>query len=470
MKPGIKTFSVMCLAAVLLVIWSGAQYADAPKIQLPKYTRAVLPNGMIVLLMERHELPLVNFRWVLKSGGSIGDPAGKEGVAALTAGLLRKGTTGRTADQIASALDFVGATYEANAALEFSAGSAELLKKDAPLGVEMIADMLMHPVFPQDEVVKLREQSIDAIKEAKSVPGQIIQNYFAGALYGSTLYGRPVGGTEKSLATISRDDVVRFYQTHYAPNQLMLVAVGDFAAPEMERLVRGKFGTWEKIDVTSPAVSDQTSAQGHHFLLVEKPDSTQTFFRIGNVGLARTSADWIPLDVVNTLFGGRFTSLINSALRIKSGLTYGADSFFSSRRARGAFTIASYTPNETTEKAIEMTLDVLKQFRQQGITEEQLQSAKAYIKGQFGLSIETNDELAETVSSMEFYGLPSDYIDTYFDKIDALTLARANEMVQKYYPSENLVFVLIGKRDVIEPVAKKLGGETKIKSIVDEGF
>jgi zinc protease len=469
-----RLFLRRCILMILCLLWlvpgllPGA--ANDEKIQLPLYKKVKLDNGMTLLLMERHQLPLVSFQWLMKSGGGVCDPPGKEGLAALTSQLLRKGTGSRSADQIAEALDFVGATYEASASQEFSAGTAEFLKKDLPLAIALISEMLMHPSFPQAEIEKMIQREIDGIKEEKAVPQRVIQRYYDGFLFGSHPYARPAGGTETSLGKITRDDITGFYSTHYVPNELVLAVVGDFNFSEMEASLKERLGSWKSGEVRLPAIQDAPSVQGKQILVVDKPDSTQTFFRLGNVGVARTSPDWISLQVVNTLFGGRFTSMINSTLRIQSGLTYGANSFFSSRKNRGSFTIGSYTPTGSTARALDLTLEVLKTLHEKGIDEAQLKSAKNYIKGQFGPTIETNEQLAETIVELEFYGLKADFINTYFDKIDAMTLADAKRMISTYFPQENLSFVLIGKASEIEPIAKKLGREVKKKLITDPGF
>ena len=440
------------------------------KIALPAYQKIKLENGMTILLMERHQLPLISYRWILRSGGSICDPEGREGLASLTAELLRKGTTTRSADQISEALDFVGASFDSYASKDYSGGSAGFLKKDLPLSLDLISDLLMHPTFPQAEVEKTVKQEIDGIKEDKGIPQRVIQIYFERFLYGSQLYGRPVGGNESTLAKISRDDIVRFYGTHYVPNELILAVAGDFNTADLEKGLREKFSSWEPKSVTVPEVKDAAPVEGKHILLVDKPDSTQTFFRIGNVGVRRTNPDWIPLEVINTLFGGRFTSMINSALRIKSGLTYGANSFFTERKSRGAFAIASFTPTASTERALNITLDVMKTFQEKGITAGQLKSAKIYIKGQFGPTLETSGRLADRIASLEFYGLDARYIDQYFAKVDALTLPEAKRIIQTYYPQDNWDLVLIGKNAAIAPMARKLASDVHQRSITEIGF
>ncbi|MBZ5534522.1 MAG: insulinase family protein [Acidobacteriia bacterium] len=443
---------------------------NAGKVQLPQYQTIRFDNGMTLLLLERHQLPLVSFRWVLKSGGSIGDPEGREGLASLTAQLLRKGTATRTADQISGSLDFVGANFHSGAAQEYAWGSAEFLKKDLNLAVDLLSDMLLHPTFPPGEVDKLIKQEIDSIKEDKAVPQRVIQYYFDGFLFGAQRYGRPLGGTETSLSKITRDEIASSYEAQFVPNELILAVAGDFSTSEVEAGLREKFNSWKAKKVATPVVNEASKAQGKHVLVVDKPDSTQTFFRLGNVGLARTNPDWIPVQVVNTLFGGRFTSLINTALRIESGLTYGANSFFSSRRMPGSFVISSFTPNDSTERALNMTLDALKDLHEKGISQDQLQSARNYIKGQFGPTIETNDQLANLIGDLEFYGLGPQYINTYFEKIDAVTLADAKRIIETYYPLNHLDFVLIGKGSVIDPVARKLASDVKHKFITDPGF
>jgi len=209
---------------------------------------------------------------------------------------------------------------------------------------------------------------------------------------------------------------------------------------------------------------------GARLLFIDKPDATQTFFRFGNVGIARNDPDRAAVDIVNTLFGGRFTSMLNTDLRIKSGLTYGASSFFSRRVAPGPFAITSFTKNATTEKALDMTLDVIKRLHEKGITEAELQSAKNYIKGQFPPTIETSDALAATIADLEFYGLDASDINDLYSKIDSMTVATAQRVINQYFPADNLVFVVVGKASEIEASAKKYAPVFEKKSITDPGY
>ena len=458
--------------AILLAATMGAQafaQQGSPALKLPPYKKLKLPNGLTVLLMEQHEVPLISFNLIVRSG-SAADPAGKEGVASATAALLRKGTGTRTADQLSAELDFIGGQLFAGAGADSTNLSAEFMKKDIVKGLDLLNDVLRNPTFPQEEVTKLVKQRVDGIKSSKDQAQGVIGNYYNAYLFGAHPYGRPANGTETSVASIARDDVVKFYEAAYVPSNVVVAAVGDFSTAEMERMLTEKFGAWPAKSPAAAAVKDAVPVQGRKLLLVDKPDSTQTSFRIGNVGIARTNPDRVAVEVVNTIFGGRFTSWLSTELRIKNGLTYGAGSAFNQRKARGPFFINSFTPNATTERAIDMAVDLLKKLQEQGISDEELKSAKAYIKGQFPTDIETNDQLAAQIADLEFYGLDAREIDGYFARIDAVTLAETKRVIKQYFPQENLVFVLIGKASEIEPAVKKYAPAVDKKAVSQPGF
>jgi predicted Zn-dependent peptidase len=473
MKPFFSLILLVCL------IWTDAsglaaqtlsQTPEMAGVRLPDYRTLRLDNGLTLLLMERHQLPLVSFRWRLQSAGAIGDPDGREGLAMLTARLLRKGTQSRSAEQIAAAVDFVGGSLDAGTAQEYAFGTAEFLKKDLDLAVDLFSDTLIHPSFPAEELNKMIKQEVDGIKDDKTVPGQVIERYYEAFLFGAHPYGRIPGGTETTLPRITREQVLDFHAKHYMPNQLVLAVVGDFSTPALEAALRERFGSWKAKLVSTPEVTAAPRVKESRALIVEKPDATQTFFRFGDVALSRTNKDWVTVQAVNSLFGGRFTSMINTELRIESGLTYHANSYFQARRLPGSFAIAAYTQNEATGRALDMALAVLKRLHEKGLTPEQLQSIKTYLKGQFGPTLQTNDQLVEILCELQFYGLGPDYINAYFQRIDAITIADANRVIAKYFPLDNLAFVLIGQGSVIEPVAKKLAGQVTRKPINAPGF
>ncbi len=467
-------------AALALTATSAAQKAGTPKaptagtstavtLKMPPYKKVRLKNGATLLLMERHTVPLIGFQ-VLIRAGSAGDPEHKEGAAFMTAGLLRKGTKTRSAEQFASDLDFIGGTFNSFATADATLISAEFVTKDVGKGLDLLSDALMNPAFPEDEFNKLLKQRVDGLKSAKDQAEGVIGLYYNAYLFGHHPYARPTTGDENSLAALKRDDAQKFYQTYYTPANTIIAVAGDFSAAEMEKMLAQKFESWPARSAPAISVPDPAPATGKRLLLIDKPDSTQTYFRVGNVGIARTNADRLYIDVVNTLFGGRFTSMINSELRIKSGLTYGANSFFDRRKARGPFVIGTFTRNATTVQTLDKTLEVLQRLHEKGVSEEDLQSAKNYILGQFPPTIETSQQLAGLMANLEFYSLDDREINEMVSKINAMTVADAQRIIKEYYPSDNLVFVLIGKASEIGDGVKKYAPKMETRSINDRGF
>lgn len=463
-----RTIRILCCLLAALAV-AAAAAAQPGTLRLPAYKKVVLRNGMTVLLMEQREVPLVSFA-VLMKAGSVLDPAGREGVASMTAALLRKGTATRSADDFSAQLDFIGGSFGAGATADATSISAEFMKKDLAKGLELLADAMLRPAFPDAEVKKLAAQRVDGIKSAKDRAAGVISQYFNAYLYGKHPYARPTGGDETSLASITREDVARFYEANYAPGGTVMAVAGDFSTAEMEKQLAAVFGGWPVKPAVAVALTDAPPVKGRRLLLVDKPDSTQTYFRIGNIGIARSNPDRVLVEIVNTLFGGRFTSMINTELRIKSGLTYGAGSGFAEWKAKGPFFVNSYTSNVNTEKALDMTLDVLKRLQDKGISDDDLKSAKAYLKGQFPPEIETGDQLAATLADLVFNGLDEREINTYYARIDAATMADVNRVIKQYFPLEDLVFVLVGKASDIEGLAKKYAPAVDRKSITAPGF
>ncbi len=446
-----------------------ASSAAAQRLHLPPHEKFVLKNGLTVLLLEKHGVPMINLFAIVKTG-SAADPAGEDGLASITAGLLRKGTKARTAQQFAADLDYIGGDFEAQAGADFSSVSAEFLTKDLARGLELFSDALLHPTFPQTEVEKLLAQSIDGVRGAKDDPQQVLGLYYYGYLYGAHPYGRPSAGDEVSLQRIKRDAIAKFYETNYAPGNTLLAMAGEFNGAEMRKNLEDVFGGWRARTVTASPIAATAPVKGKRLLLVDKDDATQTYFAFGNVGITRNDPDRVAIRVVNTIFGGRFTSELNEALRVESGYTYGVSSFFDSRKAPGPFGVFSFTKNETTTPAIDLALQVLRKLHKDGVTDEQLKSAKSYIKGQFPPNIETSRQLAQIIATNEFYGLGDDEINQLEARVDAVTPEIAKQVIQKHFPSENLVFVLIGKASAIGAAMEKYAEKRDARAISEPGF
>lgn len=457
------------LLAFLMLLFLLCPAAPGQSLRLPPHEKFVLKNGLTVLLLEKRGVPLISIFAIVKTGAAA-DPTGKEGLASVTAALLRKGTKNRTAQQFSADLDYIGGSFSADAGADFTAISAEFLTKDLARGLELFSDAVLHPTFPQSETDKILAQSLDGVKAAKDEPNSVLGLYYAGYLYGAHSYGRPSDGDEVSLKRIQRDAITKCYEANYAPGDTILGVAGEFDAAEMRKKLEETLGAWPARSVPNMAIPAAAPAKGKKLLLIDKPDATQTYFAIGNIGTAANDPDRVAIRVVNTIFGGRFTSELNEALRVESGYTYGASSFFDSRKAPGPFGIFSFTKNETTTPAIDLALQVLEKLHKNGVTEEQLKSAKSYIKGQFPPTIETSGQLARRIVVNEFYGLNDDEVNQLEARVDAVTPAIAKQVIEKHFPLDNLVFVLIGKASAVGPAVKKYADKVDGRSITEPGF
>jgi predicted Zn-dependent peptidase len=441
-------------------------YAD---VRLPKFTRQELPNGVVVYLMPKPGVPLVNFHVVIK-GGVESEPAGLAGISSVTAQLLRKGTARRTADQFSAELDGLGGEFAAGGTDQAVIANAEFLKKDFTRGLDLTADALLHASFPETEVKKILAQRIDAARSQKDNPQAAIAQYFRAFYYGPQHpYGRPAD--EASLKNIDRDKIVGYARRMYTGKNMIVIVGGDFDTTTAQAEVAKVFGEAPAGTAYQWASEVKVNAGASRLLLIDKPDATQTYFRIAQPGISRTDPERTTLQLINTLFGGRFTSMLNDALRVNSGLTYGASSILDLQRQQGAITISTYTRTETTEKAMDLALDVMKGMAAKGITAEQLSSVKAYVKGTYPRqALETSDQLANVLGDIEIFGLNRGEVDDLFSRIDAVTLDQANAAIKKHFRSDNLTFVVLGNASKIRESMKKYATSIKEVSVKEAGW
>lgn len=457
---------------VLTFLLAAAALAAQTAVRLPEYTRAVLDNGVTLALAPQPGVPLISVAVVVK-GGAESDPAGLAGLAQTTAELLRRGAGARTAERFSEDLDFIGASYSAEVDEQSTAVFMEFLAKDADRALELLADAVLRPAFSEAEVKKALSESVEQAKAAKDSPMAAGPLYYRTFFFGPQHpYGHPTGGDEISLPKIRRADITAYHARMYTGANLIVTAAGDFDAAAMrDRLAKafgaapaGKAYAWQK-DRPLPA---GTAAR---LLLVDKPDATQTYFWIGGPGIHRTHPDRVAVWIVNTLFGARFTSMLNDELRVNSGLTYGAVSRVDENRLTGRVSIFSYTRSEDTVKAIDMALDVLKRLREKGVSPEQLASAKAYLKGIFPTEeLETPDQIAGALAELELFGLPRAEIDDLFARVDAVTMEQANAAIQKRFGAGALTFTLVGPAAKIRNEVKKYAPRVVEVPIAAPGF
>jgi len=462
--------NVRFATTLLLALLFLSARAGALDVKLPQHERVVLPNGTVLVLSEKRDVPLVGLEATVR-GGASSDPEGLNGLSSLLAQVMQYGAGDRTAAQFAEAIESVGGELDASADIEGLRISADFMSRDAELMIELVADMLQRPALAEEELEKLRDRSINLIKAAKgSNPGQLLSAYGNAFLFGAHPYGNPVGGSEATLGAITHEDLLAYYEGFVGGDRLIISVVGDFNLEAMKARLIAAFGDWRAAASTPPALSAASKPGGQRVLLIDAPSATQTYFWIGNLGVAIYYPGRAELNLANTVFGGRFTSMLNTELRVNAGLTYGASSTVSRRLLPGPVVISSFTETSTTVEAIDLALEVLETFRRSGLDDEMLQSARNYIMGQFPPRLETAPQIAAQFAMLEKYGLDASFIDNYGPDLEGASSASVAAVIEEVYPSaEDLSFILIGNAaEIREAIAKY--GEVTVMSIDEPRF
>jgi len=452
---------VRALTVIVALLLSGGALANS--VTLPEYERVELDNGTVLLLAEKHDVPLVGLHAVVR-GGSVADPADKAGLAELLASVMQKGAGDRDAAEFAEAAAGVGGDISASADVETLEVTAEFLSRDIDLMIELVADMLMQPTLSEDEVIKERDRAIALIAAAKdSSLASLMPSYTNAFIFGDHPYGYSTFGSEATLAEISRDDIAQFHADHFGGDRLIIAVAGDFQLEALKARLTTVFGGWGAAAAPLPEVAPPEPATPGRVLLVDKPGAAQTYFWIGNVGVAVDYEGRAELNLANTVFGGRFTSMLMTELRVNSGLTYGARSRVVRHSRAGAVTIRSYTETAKTVEAIDMAVDMLERLHDRGLNDEMIESARNYIMGQFPPSLETASSLAGMFAFLEQHGLDRSYIDNYGAALAEATPVSVSNTIAEVYPqTDDLVFVLIGDADEIREAVARYGEVTEI--------
>ena len=456
--------------ALSLVLLPAATAFGAEGVKLPAYKSATLANGAVVALVEKRDTPLVSMNVTVRGGG-LGDPANKDGTASLYADLIQKGAGNRTAAQFAEAIENVGGSLSAGAGSESVGINASFMSRDVDLMLELVADALQRPRLDAAEFEKARTLAVQSIVAAKdSDPRALMSSYGDAWLFRGHPYGRSVGGSEASLAAVKLDDIKRYCADQVGGDRLIITMVGDFDSATMLPKLERSFGTWRKAGASVPTVPPPAKVMGRPVLLVDKPGATQTYFWLGNVGASRTDPARTAQSVVNTVFGGRFTSMLNTELRVKSGLTYGASASFSRPTQPGSFHIGSYTETSKTTQAIDMALDTLARLHKDGLDADQLKSSQSYMLGQFPPTIETNGQIAGRLADMLFYGLGPEDVNEYAERVLNVDAVAVRSTIEQSFPQpDDVALVLIGDAAKIRDAVRKYGPVTEMK-ITDPRF
>lgn len=447
----VRRFFVIKLVLALVVlslvtVW--AQQSTEP-IQLPPIKTITIENGLKVIVIEQPTLPIIQFSLRVRVG-AIHEPTDRTGLATFTASMLRQGTTTRTADEISEAIDFVGGSLGASADVERTDVTARVLKKDLQVGLDLLADVVQNPSFPEKEMGIIRNQLIADVRSTQDDPESLAAAHLDFALFGTI---HPLGRamSEQSLNAITRDDLVTFHGMYYRPNNSVLAVAGDVKADEIIQLVKKAFGNWQRADIPPAPLPEPVKLQGYKVRFVHKPGQTQTHIEIGHFGLAVTDPDYIPTILANyVLGGGVFSSRLLQIIRSKAGKTYSIFSYFPSYSFPGYFRISTFTRNEQAFETLQLIVDEFKKFKEGGITQEELQAAQDNIAGSYILRLETLSGLATTVLNNDFYGFGMDRSRNWRKLIRSVTLEQANQAIKDRFDPENLAIVLLSDIKTLE--------------------
>ncbi len=408
---------------------------------VPPATYGTLDNGAILIVSEQRSLPVVVIQITIDAGSRL-DPQAKAGLANLTSELLTEGTTKRSASEISDTIDFLGAALDSNADTDFAGASLAVLKKDLTTGLDLLADVLLHPAFADAELVRRREAVLASIRASEDQPGTVAGRAFQRALFGTEPYGHPVEGTLDSVPKLTRADIQNFYRQYYRPGRCIVTVAGDVSVeeikPQLEAALRGwTGGAGESFVYPPPHPPVQRE------VTIDKP-LTQANIILGQRGVARDNPDYYAITVMNYILGGGgFSSRLLDNIRTRGGLAYSVSSAFSVNKAPGSFEVVMQTKSASAGDAIARARAEIERIRREPVADDELSEAKRYLTGSFPLRLDSTRKISAFLSQVEFYGLGRDYADTYAARINAVTKEDVLRVAQRYVKPEGMILVVV---------------------------
>ena len=470
-----KSTTALCLIALAATAPLSAQQPDRsappklgepPTLTLPPIQELRLGNGLRVMLMEKHQVPVVQINVILGVGAA-NDPADRIGLASMVGDMLDEGAGDRDALALADAVDFLGARLSTGAGTSTVSASLYVAVDKLRDALPILADVVLRPTFPADELERKRASRLTSLLQAFDEPRMVASVLFAQALYGNHPYGNSMLGTDASLRALSVAELQRFHDTYFKANNATVIVVGDVSrdaiVPQLERA----FGTWTAGDVPSTDLAAVPAVGRREILLVDKPGAAQSEIRIGRIAAPRLTDDYYTLQVLNTVLGGSFTSRLNQNLREDKGWTYGAGSSFGFRELAGPFLASSAVQTDVTDKALQ---EFFKEFDaiRQPVPAEELERAKNYEALGFPSGFQSVRGIASSLEEIAEYELPRDYLNHYVDRILAVTQREVQDAARMYVTPDRFVVVVVGDREKIESGIRALNlGTVRVLSVED---
>jgi zinc protease len=422
---------------------------------LPPHEIRTLPNGLRVVVLEHHEQPLVSLR-LLVGAGTAQDLAPKLGVANMVATLLDQGTTTRTAQQIADVVDAIGGNVRAGAGTDATFAYITVLKNSLPLGLDLLSDIVRSPAFAQDALDRQRDQLRSALRMSYQDPNYLASLVFRRLVYGLHPYGYPGEGTPASIERIMRSDLVEYHQRHFAPDNCLLAVAGDVTAAEAFAAADKAFGRWERRDAVAPFTLGPP-APARRVVIVDLPGAVHTEIRAGHLGIQRTSDDFTAVELAVRILGGDGANRLQQILRTRRGLAYGASAGVQAYRRLGHIVAETETPPEAAGEALRVMVGQFLRLQDQRVDVRELDDAKAVLAGRFPLGIETPDDIATSVLTALFYELPLSNLETFRERVNAVTPDAIQRAARAHLRPDRLSMVLVGSAPFIVSQLERAG-------------
>lgn len=425
--------------------------------QFKPFKEAQLSNGLKVLLIEDKGLPYFSALLLVKAGSNR-DGVNEKGLASFTGAMLNKGSSKRNTMQIASSLEQLGSSIGIDVKSDYMMVMASSLATGREALIRDFSEIVLDPIFPETEITRLRQQTLANFKQLPDESDEFASWAFNGYLYGDNHpYGAASAGKPKDLARIQRKDLQKFYNTYYRPGNAILAVAGQLPANIMEQL-EANFGKWKSQPVADVQIAKFPENKGIEIEVVNKPGLNQSQIIFGQKGIQRNNPDFLPLRVAASILGGSFTSRLMQEIRVKRGLTYGIYSYYDARLGDGPFIMSTSSRHDKVGEVVTESLNIVKDLRDKGITEQELLDAKAYMKGQFPNALETPEKLAQNLLLLRMYGIPDSYLTDYNANLDKISVQDINRVIKQYMSPENMkIFVYTTKEAVqkqLEPIGK----------------
>ena len=414
----------------------------ARDVKFPPYAVKTLANGLQVIAVSHHEQPAVSIRLIVRAGAAQ-DPETKPGVASLAITLLDQGTTTKSAEQIANAIDSIGGAMGVGAATDLSFINAVVMKDSLNVGLDLVADVAQNPAFASEEIERQRQQSLSGLRVNYEDPEFLANLVFDRLVYGFHPYGRPQSGTPLTLASISRDDLLAFHTKWFGANNAILAIVGDVSAEEAFAGAERAFGKWTQAAVEAGKPADPP-APTRRVIVIDKPGSVQTEIRVGNIAIPRKHDDYMALDLAAKVLGVEGANRLHRVLRSERGLTYGAQADFNALKHTGDIVAETNTKSETTGETLRLIVDEIWKIIREPVGDRELEGAQEYQTGSFPLTIETPSQIALQVLNAVFFGLNMNDLQTYRERVNAVRVEDIQRVARSYLRPDRLTIVLVG--------------------------